>query len=593
MKRADRTKKSYSLTVVLAVLLCVGAWAEAPRHTLENMDATYSLKGNWQFLPGDNLDWASPSYDDSGWGSKRVPERWDKEGFPQSNQFAWYRLTLKFDESLLDDRGSLSHLGIRIGKIMSAYELYAGGELVGGVGKFPPLSEVNYDKTFVYPIPSSALADDGTLVLALRVWGGSDVALSHWGAGPHAGVFRIGDYALLLQASFLGELPGLLACVLFLGFGCYHIYLYRRNPQIKVYLWYGLSALDIGLYSLMGNQWRYNFNLSFVTFEKIEFGAIYLFPALVIQLIWSLLDLQITKLLRVYQLSFVVAAVLIVLVPGMDIHSQTLQPWQFWTIPLLLTAPWLIVREAHAGHPEARTALVGVMIFLTACINDLMIDLAGWNSARLIPLGFVAIMVSMAISLANRFTTALNNLEGQVAERTSDLRRANRLLAEVARRDPLTSLLNRRGFSDVAEAELQRFVRTGREPSLILADLDNFKEFNNQNGHACGDYVLQKVARLLGDRIRNMDELARWGGEEFIFLLPEISLEGAAHVAEKLRVIIENHQFEYNGLQLSVTMTFGVSTFREGETLEAGIARADTALYRGKDAGRNRVILDN
>jgi diguanylate cyclase (GGDEF)-like protein len=593
MERAIRTIKNYSLTVVLAVLLCGGVWAEAPRLTVENMHAPYSLKGNWQFLPGDNMAWASPSYDDSGWGSKLVPGRWDEEGYPDSNQFAWYRLTLKFDESLLDDRGNLSHLGVRIGKIMNAYELYAGGELMGGIGKLPPLSEVNYDQTRVYPIPPSAMAADGTLVLALRVWGGSDLLLSHWGAGPHEGDFRIGDYALLLKAGFLGELPGLLACVFFLGFGCYHIYLYRRNPQIKVYLWYGLLALDIGIYSLMGNQWRYSFDLSFISLEKIEFGAIYLFPALVIQLLWSLLDLQISRLLRVYQASFVLAAVLIVLVPGIDIHAQTLQPWQFWTLPLLIIIPWLIIREAHAGHPEARTALVGVLIFLAACINDLMIELAGWSTPRLIPLGFVAIMVSMAISLANKLTTVLNDLEGQVAERTSDLRCANRLLAEVARRDPLTSLLNRRGFSDEAEAELQRFGRTGREPSLILADLDKFKEFNDQNGHACGDYVLQKVARLLGDRVRNMDKLARWGGEEFILLLPEISSEDAAHVAEKLRVIIENQRFEYDGLQLSVTMTFGVSTLREGETLEAGIARADTALYRGKDAGRNRVMVDN
>jgi diguanylate cyclase (GGDEF)-like protein len=589
VERAIRAIKRYSLTAVLAVLLCGGVWAEVPRLTVENMYETYSLKGNWQFLPGDNLAWASPSYSDRSWGSKLLPGRWEKEGYPESNHVAWYRLTLKFDESLIVDRGNLSHLGVRIGKVMNAYELYAGGKLVGGVGKLPPLSEVDYDKTRVYAIPSSAVADDGKLVLALRIWGGNDVALSHWGAGPHEGDFRIGDYDLLLEASFLAELPGLMACVLFLGFGCYHIYLYQRNPQIKVYLWYGLLALDIGIYSLMSNQWRYSTNLSFIALEKIEFGAIYLFPALVIQMIWSLLDLQISKLLRVYQSSFVVAAVVIVLVPGLDIHYQTLQPWQFWTIPLLFLVPWFIVREAYRGHPEARTTMAGVMIFLAACINDLMISLAGWNTAHLIPLGFLAIMVSMAISLANKLTTVLNNLEGQVAERTSDLRRANRLLAEVARRDPLTSLLNRRGFSDVAQAELQRFVRMGREPSLILADLDNFKEFNDQNGHACGDYVLQKVAGLLGDRVRNMDELARWGGEEFMLLLPETSSEGAVQLAEKLRVVIQNHGFEYNGQQLSVTMTFGISTVHSGETLEAAIARADVALYKGKEAGRNQV----
>ena len=103
-------------------------------------------------------------------------------------------------------------------------------------------------------------------------------------------------------------------------------------------------------------------------------GAIYLVPALIMQMLWSLLDLKMGRLLRVYQSSFVVAAVLIVLVPGFDIHYQTLQPWQLWTLPLLLLLPWMVVREAYKGHPEARTALTGVMIFLAACVNDLMID---------------------------------------------------------------------------------------------------------------------------------------------------------------------------------------------------------------------------
>ena len=284
---------------------------------------------------------------------------------------------------------------------------------------------------------------------------------------------------------------------------------------------------------------------------------------------------------------------IVVLIPGVDIHYMSLQPWQLWTLPLLPLIPWMIVREARAGHAEARTAMVGVMIFLAACVNDLMIDLAGWQAVRLIPLGFVAIMLSMAISLANRFTTVLNNLEGEVAQRTSDLIAANEQLAEVARRDPLTGLLNRRGFSDEAEAEIQRFIRTGREPSLLLADLDNFKEFNDKNGHACGDYVLQQVALSLSERVRNMDEVARWGGEEFMLMFPETSAEGAAQVAEKLRSFIENKRFEFDGQKLSVTMTFGVSTFRKGEMLESCIARADDALYKGKEAGRNQVVPDS
>jgi diguanylate cyclase (GGDEF)-like protein len=379
--------------------------------------------------------------------------------------------------------------------------------------------------------------------------------------------------------------------VLFLGFGCYHIYLYRRNPQLQTYLWYGLMALDIGIYSLMSNQWRYRLDWSFITYEKIEYGAIYLFPALVVQMMWSLLNLPVGRLLRAYQFSFIAAAVVVVLIPGIDIHYHTLRPWQMWTLGLLLLIPWVIVREARSGNAEARTALIGVFIFLAACTNDLMIDLAGWNAIRMVPLGFVAIMLSMAISLANRFTTVLNDLEGQVAQRTTDLMLANKQLAEVARRDPLTGLLNRRGFNDEAQSEIQRFMRNGKEPSFVLADLDNFKEFNDQYGHACGDCVLQQVAHLLSERVRNMDGIARWGGEEFMLMLPETTSEGASQVAEKLRSFIESKRFEFKGQQLGVTMTFGVATLRKGETLDHCIARADTALYEGKEQGRNRVTV--
>jgi len=579
----------FLLLVALSSMGSTATWAvtsEVPRLTVAEMEETYSLKGQWKFRPGDDFKWASPGYDDSDWSGKAIPERWDKGGFPEHGQFAWYRLTLELDP---EQRSSLSHLGVKMGKVLNAYELYVGGELMGGVGKLPPLSEANYDRKRIYMIPPSAIAADGTLVLALRVWGGSELALSNWGGGPHEGDFRIGDYANLVKGSFLSEIPGLMACVLFLGFGCYHIYLYRRNRQLPTYFWYGLMALDIGIYSLMSNQWRYSLNWSFAVYEKIEFGAIYVFPALVIQMMCSLLELPIGRLLRAYQFSFVVAAVVIVLVPGIDVHYVTLKPWQVWTLGALVFIPWVIIREARSGNPEARTVSLGMLVFTAACTNDLMIDLADWQAIRLVPLGFVAIMLSMAISLANRFTTVLNNLEGEVAQRTTDLLSANQKLAEVARRDPLTGLLNRRGFNEEAESEIQRFMRTGKEASFVLADLDNFKEFNDQHGHACGDYVLQQVAHILSERVRNMDKIARWGGEEFILMLPESSSEGASQVAEKLRSFIENKRFEFEGQQLGVTMTFGIATYRKGETLDQCIARADRALYEGKEQGRNRV----
>ena len=587
--------KAIFLTLIASLLIYSGAtWAtrgEIVHLTEADLRETHSLKGHWQFRPGDDLNWLSPDYDDGNWAAKRIPERWANAGFPETGQFAWYRITLEFDPASPGHRDYLSYQGVRIGKILSAYELYAGGELLGGVGKLPPLSEVNYDLTRVYPIPPSAISADGTLVLALRIWGGSNLAVSNWGGGPHESEFLIGNYAELLQARYLGELPGIVFCVLFFGFGFYHLYLYQRNRQLGAYLWYGLMALDIGVYGLMSNQLRYRLDWSFATEEKIEFSAIYIFPALLIQMLWSLIELPIGRLLRIYQFSFVVLMAMVVLAPGLDILYYTLRPFEILALPFIFFLPWVIIRETRAGNAEARTALIGMLIFMATAVNDIMIDLARWETVRLLPLGFVAIMLSMAISLANRFTSVLNNLEGEVAQRTTELSVANLKLEAAARRDPLTTVLNRRGFIDEAEAEMQRFFRTGREFSIVLSDLDHFKTFNDQYGHACGAYVLQEVANILDERVRDMDAAARWGGEEFILMLPETSSEGAFQVAEKLRGFIENKRFEFERQQLGVTMTFGIATYRKGETLDNCIARADAALYEGKEKGRNRVTL--
>ena len=128
---------------------------------------------------------------------------------------------------------------------------------------------------------------------------------------------------------------------------------------------------------------------------------------------------------------------------------------------------------------------------------------------------------------------------------------------------------------------------------MVLADIDNFKRFNDRHGHACGDHVLRRSAATLQEGVRDVDQVARWGGEEFILLLPETTLEGGAILTEKLRATIAGRQLQYADKRLTITMTFGISSYRKGETLDSCIARADTALYRGKEQGRNKVIVDS
>ena len=568
------------------------ALSELPYVTAEAIREGISLRGQWRFQPGDNLDWAAPGLDGNNWASVDMPQRWPRGGYPEHNHLAWYRLTLQLEPQLAGvNQAPL--LAVRLGKVLSAYELYAGGELVGGVGSLPPLGEVNYDQQRVFAIPRSAVAEDGTLVLALRVWGGSDASVNAWGAGPVSGVFMLGDYRNLVLQGMVSEVPGLLFCALIFAFGIYHLYLFARNRNLDTYLWFGLMAINIAIYGVMLTQWKFLAPISFLAMKKIEFGAIYVFPALGIQMVWSLLQLPIGRLLRAYQWSFIAAGMMVVLAPGHAIHFHTLIWWQLWTLPIIAVAPWVIFRESRTGNPEAKTILLGTIIFLATGVNDLLIDLAHIETSRLAPLGFVAILVSMAVSMANRFTSMYTALETEVAERTAQLSEANRRLAEAARVDHLTGLLNRRGFTEEAETEVRRMFRSGKSFALVLADVDNFKLFNDQYGHVCGDHVLKRVAAILEERCRDVDRVARWGGEEFIMLLPETDTDGAAVLAEKLRDAVASNLFEFGDLRLSITMTFGVAAFRKGESLDTCIARADTALYHGKEGGRNKVMIGN
>ena len=124
-----------------------------------------------------------------------------------------------------------------------------------------------------------------------------------------------------------------------------------------------------------------------------------------------------------------------------------------------------------------------------------------------------------------------------------------------------------------------------------MADLDDFKACNDRFGHACGDYVLEQLALLLREQSRDVDVLARWGGEEFVLLLPETGLEGGAVLAEKLRGVLERQLFQYQDCRLTLTMTLGVAGYEEGMMLDDCLLLADRALYDGKDSGRNRVQI--
>lgn len=182
----------------------------------------------------------------------------------------------------------------------------------------------------------------------------------------------------------------------------------------------------------------------------------------------------------------------------------------------------------------------------------------------------------------------------EVAINKLQLQRANRKLHIISRTDGLTGLLNRKTWECEVDEEFRRFQRYGHACSMLMFDIDHFKEINDNYGHVVGDEVIRKAAKLLIECIRDVDIAGRYGGEEFSVMLADTKLTGARALAERVRQEVEHCVVEANGRAINFTISLGVAelTSRTKSTTH-WIECADNALYRAKNAGRNNVSVFN
>jgi two-component system cell cycle response regulator len=176
--------------------------------------------------------------------------------------------------------------------------------------------------------------------------------------------------------------------------------------------------------------------------------------------------------------------------------------------------------------------------------------------------------------------------------KTKALTKANKELERLSRIDPLTELANRRHLEETAAHEVDRARRQQRPLSLITLDIDHFKKVNDQYGHIIGDLVLKAFANYASQFMRASDFLARTGGEEFVFLLPDTSLDNATDVAKRFRLALESFNIDIgNNEKLQIRVSAGVAQFTDSDiNIEGTFARADKALYDAKQQGRNKVV---
>lgn len=199
----------------------------------------------------------------------------------------------------------------------------------------------------------------------------------------------------------------------------------------------------------------------------------------------------------------------------------------------------------------------------------------------------------LALSSANTVDTDTSQLIALVARELGGPIRIAALMHEQQRLayiDALTGLKNRRSFQESAQNELARSTRYDLPLTIGLLDVDHFKSVNDRYGHAAGDQVLSSIGRLLEREFRTPDVVARWGGEEFVALLPNTGVAGAKVAFERIRRAIEDLAISHEGTSLRVSVSIGISEFRKNESLDSLLERADRAMYVAKVGGRNRVV---
>lgn len=187
----------------------------------------------------------------------------------------------------------------------------------------------------------------------------------------------------------------------------------------------------------------------------------------------------------------------------------------------------------------------------------------------------------------------IKRLQDELDQKNRELEVANKRLRKLSITDGLTELFNHRHVHELLHEEFERTKRSGEPMAVVMMDLDRFKQVNDTYGHPTGDVILYETAQILKDTAREIDMVGRYGGEEFIIILPGADEEAAEQFAERVRARVEEHVFRDEANEVTMTMSGGAASFPAAEDFDNPdmlIKRADEALYHAKESGRNRIV---
>lgn len=560
-----------------------------------------SLAGGWSFFWQQllsheeallSLQSASTLNGSGGWQAK------DNDNTYHAKGYATYHLTI-----VLQDINE--NLALRIPHIETAYDLYVDNDLVASGGIFSEQEKQGkpgYNSSIIL-LPQGKERLSLTLHVSNyhSIWGGlwSPIIL-----GDADSIYGLNRDRIALSMFILGSLliAAIHSLILFylrssdktpLVFACLCLILFLREMTNED-LYFALSSLNISFSALL--------KLNYLTFYAGMPVGMYF-----IQLCYSRqFDAKITRYLYLTAILFSI----FVLLSPVFYMGYSMFLFQFIALAMMGYTISKIFVAATEKQVGAKLMMIGVVIICIFALNDILYFTGVITSGRFLGLGIVGFIICQSYVANNKFGSLITNnqkltielkernadleimssqLETKVEQRTQQLRFANLELKQLANADKLTDTLNRHGIQQHLTAVFERYRRTKKTFSIVLLDYDDFKMINDKYGHDVGDIVLKVGSNTIKECVREQDKVARWGGEEFLVLLPDTDVEGALAVANKIRISIQDNPFENCPASLKVTVTGGVGQAMPDETFETIFKRADMALYKGKNAGKNCI----
>ena len=420
-----------------------------------------SIEGRWLFHAGDDPSFASPALDDRGWRAVQVP---GNLGEQQVNVDAaghfWLRVHVRTPVA-----GPGDHPSVRLGDIDSAYELYADGVKLGGIGDVVA-HRAEHDRSGLYALPNGCL-DDGEVLLAVRGWWDPlrQDAMPHRG-GLNYGPLLLGPGEPMLRAQLIGDIDELVLAGIFVVVGLYHLHLFRKRREQREYRTFGVLALSIAAFVVANTKlWLEHAPFDCPGRAKWYFATAHLTFVIVIEFLWPFLGHKLGKLARSYQAVVVVYVVVVSAWPTSWLLYKTVTLFEALLLPpAMFAAVVFLCRRVHAKDPDARTIFLGGMALVATAMNDIIRQIFTLQTPELTNWAMGVLVVSMALSLANRFARVYGSLD----ERNASLLRVN---AATRRFVPVEflSLLQRDGIADV-----QRGDHVKQEMSVLFTDIRSF-----------------------------------------------------------------------------------------------------------------------